>query len=356
MTWMVYGANGYTGTLIAKLAKERGETPVLAGRSAAKILPMAAELGLDHHVVDLADSKALTAALREVDVVVHCAGPFSRTATPMVDACLATRTHYVDITGEIDVFEAIYARDTAARDAGIVLLPGAGFDVVPTDCAAALAAAALPGATELEVAFTLGGGMSPGTLKTAIEGAAGGGRARVNGELTSVGLAHRQTTAEFPSGPKQVTAIPWGDVSSAFRSTAIPNITTYTVLPRGDLIGRGGDLLGPLLKLPSVQRAGLSLVDRLVRGPSEEKQARGHAEVWAKASDGQGHSASVALSTPNPYSFTADSVLRAVSWLTDDTADPAHEVRPGAHTPSSAFGPDFVRGLVDVVVGRLETR
>jgi short subunit dehydrogenase-like uncharacterized protein len=354
MTWMVYGANGYTGQLVTKLARERGESPVLAGRSAEKILPLAAELELDHHVIDLADSKALHAALAGVDVVVHCAGPFSQTAAPMVDACLATRTHYLDITGEVDVLEATYRRDAEAKTAGVVLLPGIGFDVVPTDCAAAMVAAALPDATELEIAFTLGGGISPGTIKTAIEGAGAGGRARVNGELVGVSLAHKQRYADFPSGPKQVSAIPWGDLSSAFRSTGIPNITTFTALPRGDLIGKGSELLGPLLKNPAVQRAGLSLVDRLMRGPSAEKQARGHTEVWARAADAAGHSAAISMRTPSPYSLTADSVLRAVARIT--ATGSADTVQPGAHTPSSAFGPDYVRGLDGVLVGSLEQR
>ena len=125
MTWMIYGANGYTGELVARLAVARGERPVLAGRNAA----------------------AVGALLEEVDAVAHCAGPFVWTAKPMVDACLATGTHYVDVTGEPDVFEAVLARDAEAAAAGITLLTGGGFDVVPTDCLAGLLAAELPDAT-----------------------------------------------------------------------------------------------------------------------------------------------------------------------------------------------------------------
>jgi saccharopine dehydrogenase (NAD+, L-lysine-forming) len=337
--WLVYGANGYTGELVAKEAVARGERPVLAGRSAAKLAPIADRLGLDHVVFDLDNHRALRAALADVQVVAHCAGPFSATSRDMVDACLDTGTHYLDIAGEIDVFEEIYARDDEAEQAGVVLLPGGGFDVVPTDCLAAMLTERLPEASELELAFTLAGGISPGTLKSVIEGAGAGGRARVDGRLQSVPLGHRTQVAEFPSGPKRVTAIPWGDLSSAYRSTRIPTITTYTVVPGGDLIGRGHQLLAPLLRMPAVQKAGLSLVDRLVTGPSEVKQISGRSEVWGRVRHADGRAVSGSLSLPAPYAFTAEAVVAGVLRLA------AGNVPPGAHTPSSAFGADFVTTL-----------
>ncbi len=262
----------------------------------------------------------------------------------MVDACLDTGTHYLDISGEIDVFEEIYARDDEAEQAGVVLLPGAGFDVVPTDCLAAMLAQRLPEATELELAFTVVGGISPGTLKTAIEGAGTGGRARVDGALRTVPLGHRTQVAEFPSGPKRVTAIPWGDLSSAYRTTHIPTITTYAALPGGDLIGRGHQLLAPLLRMPAVQRAGLSLVDRLVSGPSADKQTAGKAEIWGRVRHADGRAVSGALTTPGVYAFTADGVVNAVQLLAEGS------VAPGAHTPARAFGADFVTTLDGVLM------
>ena len=348
---MVYGANGFTGRALAKLAEQTGQRPVLAGRSVAKILPLAEELGLDHVIVDPVDTSGLRTALADVTVVANCAGPFSQTAGPLVDACLATTTHYVDITGEVDVFESIYARASEAERAGVVLLPGAGFDVVPTDCLAAILAAKLPEATELELAFTLSGGFSPGTIKTALEGIGVGGRARVDGELQSVPLAHRQTIAEFSSGPRQVTAIPWGDLSSAYRTTGIPNITTYTVLPGSDLINRSQQFLGPLLRMPAVQRAGASLVDRWITGPSEQRQTTSkRCEVWGRVSGPGKHYASGTVSTPAGQLFTVDALLHAVLRLLGG------DVMPGAHTPSSAFGSDFLDDLDDVTVGRISSR
>lgn len=341
----MYGAYGYTGQLVAKAAVARGELPVLAGRSAAKLAPVADRLGCPHVVVDLDNRRALRAALADVDIVAHCAGPFGATSRDMVDACLDTGTHYIDITGEIDVLEQIYARDDEAAQAEVVLLPGGGFDVVPTDCLAAMLAERLPGAVELDLAFFSAGGISPGTLKTAIEGAGTGGRARVDGELRSVPLGHKTQVAEFPSGPRRVTAIPWGDVSSAYRSTRIPTITTYMVVPGGDLLGRGQQFLAPLLNMPSVRKAGLSLVDRLVNGPSVDRQTTGRAEVWGRVRHPDGRAVSGALTTPAVYGFTAEAVVAGMARLV------AGGVTPGAHTPSSAFGADFVASLPGVQMG-----
>jgi saccharopine dehydrogenase (NAD+, L-lysine-forming) len=262
----------------------------------------------------------------------------------MVEACLATRTHYVDITGEIDVFEAVAVRDAEAKTAGVVLLPGAGFDVVPTDCVAAMLKAALPSATHLDLAFAVGGGMSPGTSKTSVEGSAGGGRARVDGELRNVRIGHRRRSAAFRSGTRDVGSIPWGDVSTAYRSTGIPNITTFTVVP--GLTGHLQALFAPLLRTSVVQGVGKALAQR-VSGPDEGVRGRTRSEVWGEVSDAEGHTVSVALTGPNGYDITADAVVRAVERVL------AGGVPAGAHTPSSAFGADFVRELDGVTVDEL---
>jgi len=334
--WMVYGANGYTGRLIAQLAGQRGERPVLAGRSAEKLEPLARELGLEHRAVPLDDQDRLCEALGDVDAVVHCAGPFSVTSEPMVDACLATGTHYVDITGEIDVFERIFARDGEARRAGVVLLPGAGFDVVPTDGVAALLARALPDAVELELAFLAGGGMSPGTMKTTVEGITTGGRARVDGSLVTVPVGHRSRVAEFASRPRRVGSVPWGDLSTAFRSTGIPTITTYTTVP--EFAATAQSLLAPILRSPAAQQFAQRLAG-FIPGPSERTRTASRCEVWGAVRNAAGRQLSMTLTGPNPYLLTADSALRAAVKLI------AGATQPGAHTPSTAFGADFVTEL-----------
>jgi len=136
MDWMIYGANGYTGELIAREAKSRGRTPVLAGRSASKVTALAKELRLSPKVFALDSPAGIVEALRGVRLVLNCAGPFSKTAGPLMRACMSAKADYLDITGEIDVLEGAHCFDADAKSVGVVLCPGAGFDVVPTDCIA----------------------------------------------------------------------------------------------------------------------------------------------------------------------------------------------------------------------------
>lgn len=337
---MIYGATGYSGRLTARLAVARGERPILAGRRGPAVAALAADLGLDHRVVDLTDPAALRAALADVAVVAHCAGPFVDTFAPMVDACLATGTHYVDITGELDVFEAVYARHDEARAAGVVLLPGAGFDVVPTDCLAALLAASLPGAVSLELAFRAGGGMSPGTARTGLHVVAAGGLRRTGGVLrrTPFGVPSRVVT--FPSGPRRVGAIPWGDLVSAYRSTGIGDITVYTSLPVRGRLGRlQAAAIARLLRYAVPRALAARLIHRRVTGPSARTRAATSVEVWGEVRTAGGETRSATLTGPNAYDLTADALLRAVARLRTGT------VPPGAHTPSTALGADFVREL-----------
>ncbi|MGW0892838.1 saccharopine dehydrogenase family protein [Saccharopolyspora gloriosae] len=337
---MIYGATGYTGRLIAERALDRGQRPVLAGRDPAKLARVATPLGLPYRVFDVRAEAAAAAALADVDLVAHCAGPFSATSTPMVAACLASGTHYVDITGEIDVFESVFARHGDAVDAGVVLLPGAGFDVVPTDCLAAMVATALPGATNLDLAFQASGGISGGTVKSALEGAALGGRARVDGVLRTVPMGWRHRDVPFPSGHHRVSSLPWGDVSTAYRSTGIPNITTFTRLPGLHRLGPTATALGrAVLGRPVAQRVGKAVIGSLVGGPGSAQRARSWVEVFAEATDDAGRSVTAALIGPDTYEFTVDAVLRSVGGLLTGGT------RPGAHTPSTAFGADFVRRL-----------
>ncbi|MBP2473905.1 saccharopine dehydrogenase (NAD+, L-lysine-forming) [Crossiella equi] len=341
MTWMVYGANGYTGRMVAELAVRRGERPVLAGRAADRVVPLAERLGLEHRVFGLEGS--LGEHLAGIDTVAHCAGPFSATALPMVRACLAAGAHYLDITGEISVFEDLALLSRDAERAGAVLLPGAGFDVVPTDCLAAMLAADLPGATHLELAFTGMAGASPGTLKTMVESLGQGGKARINGELRTVSPAWRTRWVDFPHGRRQVVSIPWGDVSTAYRSTGIPNIACYADLGMPPLLFRAQQLFTPVLGLPPVRAALTALASR-VPGPTEQARAKASTQVWGRVVDAEGRAVTRTLTTPEAYELTADSVVRAVQRIRSG------EVAPGTHTPSSAFGASFVRSLTGVEV------
>jgi short subunit dehydrogenase-like uncharacterized protein len=339
MSWMIYGAYGYTGRLVAALATERGELPILAGRDERRLRDLGELFELEHRAFDLADPAAVRAGLDGIDAVAHCAGPFSATAEPMVDGCLATGTHYLDITGEIDVFEAVLARSDEAREAGLSLLPGSGFDVVPSDCLAAMLARALPEATRLELAIKMGGGVSPGTAKTALESLGMAGRARIGGVIGPVPADRRRRHVDFADGRATVFAIAWGDVSTAYHSTGIGDIVVYAALPAAvGAISGVAQMAGPGARNRLVRGTLKRLVSRLP-GPSAKARSEGIGQLWGQVSDRNGMRVQGTITTLNGYDLTADAVVRIAQQLS------AGKVEYGALTPSQAFGPDFVREL-----------
>lgn len=336
--WLLYGANGYTGELIAREAVRRGERPILAGRSADKIEPLARELACDWRAFDLEHID-----LSGVQAVLHCAGPFVRTSKPMVDACLAAGVHYLDITGEISVFEAIMARNDEAVARGVMLLPGAGFDVVPTDCLAAMLKAKMPDATELWLAFySPRGEVSRGTLKTMIEGIGEGGAIRRDGKIVRVPLAYDVREIEFSCGKRLAMTIPWGDVSTSFYSTGIPNIRVYNAAsPRAVRRVKWLQRLLPVVRLRPV-RALLQKFAERTPGPDEEKRNKGRTYLWGRVSNGRDE-LTMTMTTPEGYQFTVRSSLDALDRV-------LRNPKPGSYTPSRALGKDFANTISGVDV------
>lgn len=344
MDWMIYGANGYTGQLMVEEAIKRGYRPVLAGRSRETIEPLAQKYGLPARVFALDKHEAVVMGLRGMELVLHCAGPFSKTAAPMVKACLEVGAHYLDITGEIDVFAHCHALDAEAKQRGIVVLPGSGFDVVPTDCLSAILKLELPSAQNLVLAFDAPGGPSPGTAKTAVEGLGKGGRARINGEMRTVPLAWKTRSFSKNGEQRLAMTIPWGDVYTAFVSTGIPNIEVYMSVPPSTVENlRRIRRLGPLLNFSLVQKFLKSQVAKKVRGPSEEKRKDAETWVWGEVSDASGRQASAILKTPNGYTLTVLAALGIVAKL----MSPQRPIG-GYYTPSRLMGADYILRLPGV--------
>jgi len=341
--WLIYGANGYTGQLMAAEAVRRGLQPILAGRKAAALRALGAEHGLAVRVFGLESPQAISAGLQDVSLVLHCAGPFSATCAPMLEGCLAAGAHYVDITGEIEVFAHCHAQDARAKARGIVVLPGAGFDVVPTDCLAALLKRELPDATELILGFEAGGGASPGTAKTGVEGLAKGGRVRRDGQLVAVPLAYK--TRNFIQDGKSRTAmtIPWGDLYTAFVSTGIGNIETYLVAsPRAIATARRANWLRPLLGLPPVRRYLQRRLGSRVRGPTAATRASTRSRIWGEVRNGRGEVRRAEIDTPNGYDLTVTGALGIVQRLLGASL-------PGGYlTPSLLMGADYALALPGV--------
>lgn len=338
--WMIYGANGYTGRLLAQEAVRQGLTPILGGRNAAAVEALANELNLSARIFDLADATASRDALNGVAVVAHCAGPFSATSAPLIAACLASATHYVDITGEIAVFEHAHTQHAAAQAAGIVVCPGVGFDVIPTDCLAACLQAALPDASHLALGFDTASGLSPGTAKTSVEGLQLGGMIRQDGQLRSVPLGFKRREIDFGRGPKSAVTIPWGDVATAFYSTAIANIEVY--LPAPTALAFGMRLIDPLRGLlgrPAVHNWLKAQVNKRIAGPDAATRARQLTRVWGEARNAAGQVKTARLQTANGYDVTVHGALLAVRHLLK-YAGPG-----GYYTPSKLLGERCVEQL-----------
>ena len=341
--WIIYGANGYTGRLITKQALQRGLRPILAGRNRETIEAMAAETGLDSLVFNLDDKAAVNKALEGVSIVLHCAGPFSATSQPMIEGCLEQGCHYLDITGEISVFANAHGQSDEARRADIVLMPGVGFDVVPTDCLAATLVKALPAATAMALAFESGGQMSPGTAKTSVEGLAGGGCVRRDGKLKRVALAWKTREIPFKHGKRVAVTIPWGDVFTAYISTGVPDIEVYMSAPPSAILRmKRLRMVKPLLSMQWVQNMIKRRIEKSVTGPGQDERERSQMQLWGEVSSADGRSVSATMTTPDGYDVTVTASLGIVEHLLE------HDVEGGFYTPSLLMGADYATSLPGV--------
>lgn len=335
--WMIYGAYGFTGRHIAREALKRGHRPLLAGRSEKKLGALAAELNLDYRVFSLEDPVALAGALRDMELVLHCAGPFLETAAAVRQACLESGTNYLDITGELPVFTDTFELDAEARRHNIVLLSGAGFDVVPSECLARYAARHVRSADHLEIAVTTNAHPTGGTARSALNMLSAMGMVRRDHHLTQVHPREAMRSIPLPSGEARAIPVPLGDLVSAHRSTYIPNITTYLVYsPRRQAVSPRVLLgLANVLAIKPVRWLAQRVAGLFARGPSPDGMAGDRSRVWARVSREDGECFEAWLETPEPYRLTAAVAVRAAERVLAE--------RPiGALSPSQAFGEDFV--------------
>lgn len=340
LKWMIYGANGYTGKLLIEEAVKRGEKPVIAGRNEESIRNLAQKYNLPFDIFSLDNPENVSNHLKDINVLLLAAGPFSSTSKIAVDACLKSKTHYLDITGEISVFEECASRNQEAINAGIMILPGVGFDVVPSDCLSASLYQALPDATHLTLAIQAIGEASPGTMKTMLENFPEGGLIRQNGKLTRVPAAWKISEIPFKNKSKLAMTIPWGDVSTAYTSTNIPNIAVYMVLPKN--IIRISKLMSPVSKvfgIKLIQDLVKNLIETNVKGPKPEEREKGKSYLWGMVENSQGKKVEGFLETSEGYKLTSktgvDIALRVMKG----------DFKTGYQTPSLAYGADYIKDI-----------
>lgn len=339
MTAVLYGATGYTGRLCAR--ELAGTDTVLAGRREDAVRAVAEPLGLRAAAAPLDGADAL---LADATVLLNCAGPFPATQAPLLDACLRTGTHYLDIAGEAPEFAAARERGGGAET---LVLPGVGFGIVPTDCLAARLRERLPEATALELAFATSGAVSRGTAQTVLTGLHRPGVWRRGGRLEERAPAAARRRVDLGDGPTTVVTNPWrGDIAAvagyddveAFMSVPPPLRALMRHGPRRLLDSR-----------PWQATLGVAIA-RLPEGPSEGALEKGSSACWARSTAPDGRAEEAVLCGPDAYRFTALAATTAVRKVV------AGKAPAGFQTPSSAFGAAFVEEIAGVRVRDREPR
>ena len=335
MTWLLYGCTGYTGKLIVAEAVARGERPVLAGRNADRVRAVAEPHGLDWRAFDLGDPAATRAGLAGVSAVLNAAGPFEYTAAPMLAACLDTGTHYLDISGEVDTFEACAGADGRARSAGVMVMPGVAFDLVPSNCLALGLQERLPDATDLKVGLRFEGTMTRGTAKSGLLTFGYGVRARRDGRLVTLPSSPRHDF-DFGDGPQKCVGITFGDVSISWRTTGIPNITCYGAGKEVERMAAIPAVVTKLFRVPFIRRALIRRFDKGPEGPAPAELETQRTYIAAEVTNAAGERRAALLRLPHMYRITADLAVEVLSRVAKGQAE------PGYRTPAAMFGSDFI--------------
>ncbi len=342
--FLLYGANGYTGKLIAKLASTYNVQPILAGRTEALIKPLAEELQLPYRIIDLNDAEQLQKALLEVKLVLHAAGPYVYTAKQMIEACLQTGTHYIDINGDISVFEMLKKYDAAVKEKNIMLMPGVGFDVVPTDCIALQLKNKMPDATHLKLAFaSIGGGLSHGTATTMAGKLGEGGAVRENGKIVGKPLGQKGMWLNFSAGSGGgtkklfVMTIPWGDISTAYTTTAISNIEVYTgITQKVYRMLKFQWVFNWMLRTDFIRNIIKKKIKERPAGPSDEQREKSSSLVWGQVSNATGKTLQACISCFDGYTLTAHSSLLITQKILEGN------FKPGYQTPAGCYGENLI--------------
>ncbi len=336
--FLIYGSYGYTGNLIVEQAVKEGLKPLLAGRDEKQLRAQAEKFNLDYRAFSIEDSAALDAALMEVDAVLHCAGPFVLTFRQMAEACIRTKRHYVDISGEIEGFEALAAMSEDAKRAGVMLLPGGGFDVVPSDCLIKYVAEKLPAATHLELYIkSIGSGVSRGTARSGVENSHRAGRIRRDGKIVSVPNVWGTKFIDFGRGPSRLVSMGWGDVSTAYHSTGIPNVTVYMSFPAVMVnMMRMTRFAGPVLYTRWARDLIKWLIGKFFApGPTKKQNENGLSLLIAEVTDGK-KIVRAKLQTPEAYHLTALTSVEIIKQILSGN------YKAGFQTPSKVYGTNFI--------------
>ena len=317
------GATGYTGGLVLERARQLGLPVRLVGRSADALAALA-DGNEEVEVADARDEDALRRAFDGASVVASCAGPFLQLGDAPIRAALDVGAHYLDTSGEQAFARLVYERHAkAARERGVILLTCFGFDYVPGDLAARIAAVGLEPVDEIIVAYSVQGvSTSSGTRRTIGQVIRQPQAAFENGILVESHFGATTRRVRFPFGERDV--VEWGGTEpfTVPRHTTVRNVRSYVRASK--FVARSAGLAraaAPLVRLSG----------SVGRGPSERRRAKGRFTVVAEArrpSSGR----RVTLTGSDPYGLTALLIARGAEALAKG------EVRgAGALAPAEAF-------------------
>lgn len=339
MKTLFYGITGYTGELILEEAKRQQFQAIIAGRNAEKVKILAERFGLSYRVFDLDDAAVLDTQLSDIDLVLHCAGPFHFTATPMIEACLRNNSHYLDLSGRVEGFEEAYLLHEKAVLQKVMLMPGVGFDVVPSDCLVAHLHQQLPDATHLTLAIAMkNGGVSRGTALSTIENLANGATIRKNGKIISVPLGQKTRFFKFGNWYESLCATaPWGDISTAYHTANIPNIETYlATTEKGAKMMRFTKNLKWLLKQSFIKNIAKKIIHSRPAGLNETERLLSESYFYGEVTNEKGEQKSAVLRVDDAYVNTAQVAVHIVKKIVSGN------YKIGFQTPGGLYGSSLI--------------
>ncbi|MGW0791186.1 saccharopine dehydrogenase family protein [Streptomyces sp. NPDC002911] len=329
---LVYGATGYTGKLVAEHARQSGLDVVVAGRNQERVALLGKELGVESRAFTVDDPELLRAALDDITVVLNVAGPFRHTARPLMDACIDKGVHYLDTTAEFDIFATARSLHTEAAAAGVMIMSGAGWDVVPSDCVAAHAVARVADPVSLRIALKLLSAtpeeaeglnlFSRGSIVSATEGIGDlGVLVRSEGDIVSLPEPRAASFDFGDEGPEECVSVSMGDLITSHLATGVPSIEVYVQ------VGQPLPIDLDLSALPD--------------GPTAEEREVGRSKVLAEVTGRDGGVTRSLIDTPTGYRFTQLSSVEIARRVL------AGSFTPGFQSPSSAYGSELALSIGD---------
>jgi short subunit dehydrogenase-like uncharacterized protein len=321
-TILIYGATGYTGKLASLRARDSQLSFEIAGRNPEQVAKLAKQLDVPFRVFSLDDPVALHAGLAGMTAVLNCAGPFASTALPLMEACIAGGVHYLDVTAEYRVYALAESLSERATAAGVMLLPGVGWHVVPSDCLALYVAAKVAQPQSLRIAFQVADTMSRGSAATVGEMRSVGLLVRADGIIVAK-LDAAPERFDFGAGPVDSVPVSFGDLVTAWKSTGIPNISMFANMKK------------------NVLPAGVAAV---AEGPSLEERTANPASFVVEVTGIDGTVVRARMDTVNGYTYTPMVAIEALRLLA------AGQAKFGFQTPATVFGAGFAASIADTRV------